>query len=229
MNNDTDITRHLAFFHGILTDSQLMKLAGKAVIKSFGKNEPVYREGETPENFMCIVSGKVKVYKKGLGDKAQILNILGEHSCLGYRAYFAGEPYKTGATAMEKADILMIPMLELCSMMQENSRLGMFFVHDLAVSLGRTETRILNLTQKHLRGRLAETLLMLKESYGYEHDGRTLAILTSREDLGSMSNMTTANAIKTLSSFSSENIVRLDGKRIMILDEKMLVRISAIG
>lgn len=229
MNNDADIARHLDFFHDTLTESQFMHFVQNASIRSFVKNEPVYKEGETPEKFMCIIRGSVKVYKKGVSGKTQILNILGEHSCLGYRAYFAGEPYKTGAIAMDKTDILMVPMVDVCKIMHENSSLGMFFVRDLAVSLGRTETRILNLTQKYLRGRLAETLLMLRDSYGYEQDGKTLAIQISREDLGSMSNMTTANAIKTLSSFSSENIVCLKGKKIVVLDEKMLVKISTVG
>ena len=41
--------------------------------------------------------------------------------------------------------------------------------------------------------------------------------------------MTTANAIRTLSSFASERIIAIDGRKIKIIDEERLRRISKIG
>jgi CRP-like cAMP-binding protein len=86
-----------------------------------------------------------------------------------------------------------------------------------------------NLTQKHIRGRLAETLLTLKQTYGMDEDGVTIAMYMAREDLANMSNMTTSNAIRTLSQFASEGIISLDGRKIKLLDESELTRISRLG
>jgi CRP-like cAMP-binding protein len=86
-----------------------------------------------------------------------------------------------------------------------------------------------NLTQKHIRGRLAEALLFLKDCYGLEEDGATLSIYLSREDLASLSNMTTSNAIRTLSAFANEHIVAIDGRKIKIIDEEQIKKISKIG
>jgi CRP-like cAMP-binding protein len=96
---------------------------------------------------------------------------------------------------------------------------------DLAIS----EIQTVNLTQKHIRGRLAESLLLLLKNYGFEEDGQTLAMLLPREDLANMSNMTTSNAIRTLSQFAQEGLIELDGKRIKITDEKGLEKISRLG
>jgi CRP-like cAMP-binding protein len=85
------------------------------------------------------------------------------------------------------------------------------------------------LTQKHIRGRLAETLLTLKTTYGLDEDGVTIAMYMAREDLANMSNMTTSNAIRTLSQFASEGIISLDGRKIKLLDEGELTRISRLG
>jgi CRP-like cAMP-binding protein len=97
--------------------------------------------------------------------------------------------------------------------------------NDLAIS----ESRTVNLTQKHIRGRLAETLLTLKQTYGMDEDGVTIAMYMAREDLANMSNMTTSNAIRTLSQFASEGIISLDGRKIKLLDESELTRISRLG
>ena len=94
---------------------------------------------------------------------------------------------------------------------------------------GATDERVVNLTQKHIRGRLAESLLFLKENYGLEKDGATISIYLAREDLANLSNMTTSNAIRTLSIFENERIISLDGRKIKIIDEDKLHKISRIG
>ena len=55
----------------------------------------------------------------------------------------------------------------------------MFFIHELSRNLGGADTKIINLTQKHIRGRLAESLLLLADNYGYEDDDSTLKIYMS--------------------------------------------------
>ncbi|MCL2597047.1 MAG: helix-turn-helix domain-containing protein [Paludibacter sp.] len=99
----------------------------------------------------------------------------------------------------------------------------------MAEDLGNSDKMAVNLTQKHIRGRLAETLLTLKDIYGTEDDDATINIKLSRQELASMSNMTTANAIRTLSLFCSENIVNTWGKNIKIINEEELKKISKIG
>ena len=41
--------------------------------------------------------------------------------------------------------------------------------------------------------------------------------------------MTTSNAIRTLSSFAAERVIAIDGRKIKIIDEEKLRRISKIG
>jgi CRP-like cAMP-binding protein len=97
------------------------------------------------------------------------------------------------------------------------------------VELGQSDDRTINLTQKHIRGRLAEALLFLRDSYGLEEDDCTLSIYLSREDLANMSNMTTSNAIRTLSLFAQEKMIAIDGRKIKIIDEEALRKTSEIG
>ena len=96
-------------------------------------------------------------------------------------------------------------------------------------TLGGSDTKIVNLTQKHIRGRLAEAIMVLLDNYGYEDDGSTLKIYMAREDLANLSNMTTSNAIRTLSTFVNEKILIVDGRRIKIINEPMLRKISKFG
>ncbi len=105
----------------------------------------------------------------------------------------------------------------------------MFFIHELSRNLGGSNTKIVNLTQKHIRGRLAEALIVMLDNYGYEDDNSTLKIYMSREDLANLSNMTTSNAIRTLSAFVTEKLLIVDGRRIKIVNEAQLRKISKFG
>ena len=212
-----------------LTDEQREDLADHISVVKYKKNDIIYKEGDLPTNLLCLVSGKVKIYKDGVGGRPQIMRVLGETEYFAYRAYMADEPFITAAAAFEPCVVLKIPLGFIVKTIQENARLGWFFIQRLAHDLGQSDERTVNLTQKHIRGRLAESLLFLKDSYGLEEDGSTLSIYMSREDLANLSNMTTSNAIRTLSAFAGEKLVAIDGRKIKLIDEEGLQRISRIG
>lgn len=212
-----------------LTESQRDELLEHISVVKYKKNDVIYREGDLPTNLLCLISGKVKIYKEGVGGRLQIMRVVGETEYFAYRAYMAREPFLTAAAAFEPCIVLKVPLGIIIRMIQENAALGWFFIQRLAHDLGQSDERTVNLTQKHIRGRLAESLLFLKDSYGMEEDGSTLSIYLSREDLANLSNMTTANAIRTLSAFAGERLVATDGRKIKILDAPELEKISKIG
>ena len=212
-----------------LTIEQRGILTQHFTVQKFKKNETIYCEGETPMHLMCLLSGKVKIYKEGVGGRNQIIRVIKDKEYFAYRAYFANEDFVTAAAAFEPCTICLIPMPVIMHLLKENNDLAMFFIRQLSIDLGIADERTVNLTQKHIRGRLAESLLFLKDTYGLEEDQFTLSIYLSREDLANLSNMTTSNAIRTLSNFAAEKLIAIDGRKIKILEEDKLRKISKIG
>ena len=212
-----------------LTDEQRQLLTGNITMERYKKNDIIYHEGDAPVHFYCLLRGKVKIYKEGVGHRQQIVRMVRPHEFFGYRAGFVDGNYQTEASAFEPTTLCKMPLPIIKQIIQENHQVAIFFIKELASLLGNADENTVNLTQKHLRGRLAEALLRLKDSYGTEDDCRTLAIALSREDLANLSNMTTSNAIRTLSSFASEGIITIEGRRITIADEQKLRKTSDIG
>jgi len=224
-----EIAESIADMWQPLTEEQREYLAQNFNIQKYKKNETIYCEGETPKYLMCLLSGKVKIYKEGVGGRSQIIRMIKPVEYFAYRAYFAKENFVTAAAAFEPSVICLIPMTAIVNLLSQNSELSMFFIQQLSVDLGIADERTVNLTQKHIRGRLAESLIFLKDSYGLEEDESTLSIYLSREDLANLSNMTTSNAIRTLSNFAAEKLIAIDGRKIKIIDEERLKKISKIG
>lgn len=232
MNDKSDVislSESIPEIWKLLNEKEREAITVNTQIIDFKKNEIVYREGETPIDLLCLCRGKVKIYKDGVGGRSQIIRMIRPTQYFGYRAYFAGEPFVTAAAAFEASTICSIPMKLIENLVMSNNDLAMFFIRELSTDLGIADERVVNLTQKHIRGRLAESLIFLIESYGLEEDGATIGIYLSREDLANLSNMTTSNAIRTLSNFVDEHIISLDGRKIKVIDEDKLRKISKIG
>ncbi len=223
------ISEYIADMWHPLNDEQREHLISNYTIQCYKKNEVIYCEGETPTHLMCLLSGKVKIYKDGVGGRSQIIRMIKPVEYFGYRASFAKENYLTAAAAFEASTLCLIPMTTMSTLISQNNELAMFFIRQLSIDLGIADERTVNLTQKHIRGRLAESLLFLKDSYGLEEDDSTLSIYLSREDLANLSNMTTSNAIRTLSNFANERLITIDGRKIKIIDEEKLKKVSKIG
>lgn len=226
---DVDISASLSEVWRVLTGQERELLRANSVIQHFKRNEIIYCEGDKPRDMMCLLKGKVKISKQGVGGRSQIIRMIKPIQYFAYRAYFAREKYLTDASAFEMSTVCIIPMAIVETLIQSNIQLARFFIRQLSIDLGIADERTVNLTQKHIRGRLAESLLFLRDSYGVEEDGATISIYLSREDLANLSNMTTSNAIRTLSTFVSEHIIVLDGRKIKIIDEERLRKVSRLG
>ena len=213
----------------VLTPQQKDVLKNNSTCTKYKKNEIIYKEGDKPSGLICLSSGKVKIFKEGVGGREQIVRMAKPVGFIGYRALFAEENYLASAVAIEDSIICTIEKNALSRLLRENAELSMNIIKSLASELGFSNTRTVTLTQKHIRGRLAESLIFLKDTYGFEEDGETIKVYLSREDIANLSNMTTSNAIRTLSAFAGEEIITLEGRKIQVKDIKGLERISDLG
>ena len=213
----------------ILTPEEKEELQSNISLTNYKKNEFIFKEGDKPTGFLFLVDGKVKIFKEGVGGREQIIRMTKPLGMIGYRALLAGEIHIASAMALEDSIVGSLGAEMLYNRLLRNSDFAGKIIRKLAKELGFSNLRTVTLTQKHIRGRLAESILLLKDKYGFENDGATLKVYMSREDIANLSNMTTSNAIRTLSTFAGEKIIAIDGRKIRILDVHRLERISKLG
>jgi len=224
-----DIFENPKSIFSTLTTLEKVALANHITITYFKKNEYIFTEGENPISFLFLKEGKAIIFKEGFGGREQILQMIKPLGIVGYRALLAGEPYLASAVTIEDSTICTISQDYLYNKLLKNPAFSLRLLQIISHELGFSNLRTVTLTQKHTRGRLAESLLLLKEKYGWENDGATLKVYLSRIDLAHLSNMTHSNAIRTLTTFAAEKVIALDGRKIRILDIQKLEKISQLG
>jgi CRP-like cAMP-binding protein len=209
--------------------SEIQSIKKSHEVINYARGASIFLEGEKPESLLCLIEGKVKIYQEGVGGREQILRMAQPQGFIGYRALFAEEDYAASARALEDCVVVSIPKIVLNQIMANNPMFTKKMMMLMAKELGFANRRTVALTQKHVRARLADSLLFLKETYGYEDDGKTIHAYLSRQDIAGLSNMTTSNAIRTLSNFATEGILDIRGRRIKIRDINKLKKISDMG
>ncbi len=201
-----------------LTIEQQELMLDEAEHRVYEKGEAIYQVGDGSNYLVCILRGRVKLEKAGAGGRMQIIRMLRTCEFFGYRSYFASQVHSTTAVAIDHTIAALIPMKLIELITTQNARLAMYFIRALSVDLGASDERTVSLTQKHIRARLSDALLFLIDKYGWESDGKTVSAYLSREEIAALSNMTTSNAIRTLSAFEKEGIIKMDGRRIIVND-----------
>ncbi len=196
---------------------------------SYKAGETIYKAGTRPVGLLCLYQGKVKISRMGMNGTEQIVALKKPVDFIGFRALMEEKYFLSSAVALEPSSVCIINKDNFFKTIRNNANLALRVIRILARELNELEGRLLNLTQKHVRARLADALLIAHDVYGQSPDDGVLNVSLKRADLAALANMTTANAIRVLSSFAKENVVEIDKRNIKINDLNALNEISVWG
>lgn len=195
---------------------------------SYKKGQVIFNEGGHPLGLFCINDGKVKIEHSGFDGKEQIVRMAKGGDVLGYRALLSNERYNASAVALDDTNVCFIPKDSFFNVLKTNPRLSLEIIKMLSTELRKAEQAITDIAQKPVRERMAEALLFLKETYGFEEDGATINVVLSREDIANLVGTATETAIRLLSEFKKDHIVESVGKKIKIIDNDKLVKTANV-
>lgn len=190
----------------------------------YKKGQVVFYEGNHANGLFCLYNGKVKLTKLGKDGKEQIIRFSRDGDIMGYRSLLSHEPYHATATALEDAHICTITKDKFLQIIEDNPKMSLKMIQLLSKDLKGAEQHLIDIAQKTVKERIAESLLLLINTFGYLADGETLNIHMTRSEIADMAGTTTESAIRTLAVLSDENLIKLEGKNIVINDLKGLKR-----
>lgn len=196
--------------------------------KEYRKGETIFEEGQPANGLYCILSGKVKISRLGENGKEQIVRLARTRDVIGYRALLSEGRYRASGTALEETFATFVPKTDFLESLKNNWDLALQMLRLLAQDLDRSESLMVDIATKSVRERVAEVLLLLRETYGLQNDGVTLEAHISREDLAGMVGAAKEVVIRCLATFKDEKIIEARGRTVRLLDQKALKRIARL-
>ncbi len=193
----------------------------------FKKGEYIFKEGLFPSGLFCLNQGKVMVTKSDDFGNSIIINLHKEVTFLGIADYIAQIPYQSNCIALDDTKVCILRNEDVQGFISNNRTFSNRLLSTLSSQFHRSNKRLLIATKKQMSSRLADALLELDEVFGTNSSGY-LDVYLKRSDLALLGNMSEANAIRHLSSFGKNGIIRIHRKQIEILDKKRLQRESEL-
>jgi CRP-like cAMP-binding protein len=191
----------------------------------YKKGSTIFHEGNRIHHFYCIYSGIVKMYKTGIEGKDQIVAFAKSGDIIGYRSILSRETACTTAKAIEDVVLCAIPAENMFDLIENNTKFSIDLMQMACKELGEANQFLTDIAQKSVRERLAEVLIKLKDLFSVEEDG-FLKISLTREELASLVGTATESVIRLLSEFKADKYIELNGRKIRILNEERLRKIS---
>lgn len=206
-----------------LNKDELIRIAGCKTSYTVKKGETIFDEGDSLNGIYCIKDGVCKLSKLSDNGKDQIVKLVKKGELLGQRSLISEETTNLSAVAIEDMQVCYIPKQEILQFFNENNQFSLNMMKSVCGDLKDADDNMVNLAQKTVKQRLAETLLKLETDFGIHEDG-SLKIQLSREEIAGMIGTATESCIRLLSEFNKEGWITLQGKKITITNKKALQR-----
>lgn len=220
------LSRKFSMFSDLSND-HLCNISDNKNFISHKKGQILYYENTKPLGVFCVSHGVVKVFKTASNGKEQIIRLATKGDFVGYTSLIGEETYSTTATIVEDAKICFVPREVFLKILTEDNNFHKRLTQALCRDLGVMENQLTDATQKSIRERLALTLLKLGDSYGVDgHTNQKLDITLTREEIAGLVGTATETVIRLLSEFKKDGLIDLQGKKIILLDRKGLIRLS---
>lgn len=191
----------------------------------FSKHQTIVVRGEAISHAIIVTDGQAKMYIEGLNNRSVMLGLIVPGNYLGLMALFGSGYYDYHVKALTHlrccfVDINLLKKLYLADPSFQ-ARLNESFGN----SVRHLMEKLVSFSQKHLRARMAESLLYLAGV----HESNRFRLTLTRSDLGELAGITGENAVRVLSEFRHEGLIHLEGKEIGLLLPDVLRKISQVG
>jgi len=207
-----------------LSKEELKRISDNKIIKSVKKGDSLFQEGERLNGVFCVRNGVSKLSKMSDNGKDQIVKIVTKGEILGQRSVITEEKTNLSATALNNMDVCYIPKSYFTDNISANVAFTKAILIQTANDLKLADNVIVNMAQKSVKQRIAETLIYLEKKFSTDEDGY-IAITLTRENIANVVGTANELCIRILTSFKKEGWIETDGKRIKIKNTKSLYRL----
>lgn len=219
-----DIQHNPAF--QLLSENELEMIFKDSAVVNYKKQEIIIKQGSISNSILFAKTGVFKLHMEGTKNDI-IMTLKREKSFLGLSNLFSvNNIHQYSITALESCSITYYNKKHFEEVLQKNVAFSNEILKYINHNFARIIQRFLCVAQKNARGKVAEMLLCLSENM-YENTQFTLNM--SRKELADFAGLSMENTIRILKEFDEDKMIELDGKRINIINQDVLGKVSEFG
>jgi len=211
-----------------ITEEELRELEPYILRESVKKKADIFSEGDQPEWFYIVESGKVKITKMSSDGKEIILEVISPGEIFGGVAVMRGFPYPANAVAMENSELVKISRRNLMRLVDRFPNLMYCIAMNLGDRMKSSHDSLKNIALERVEARIAALLLKLADKVGVKvKEGILIDMRLTKQDVADMVGTTVETSIRTFSKFKKDRLLSEFEGKIIIIDRDRLESLSS--
>ncbi len=198
-----------------LKEKDLEKLRESVRKINYGRGEIIFQEGAPAFGFYLIFEGMVKLVKRSMRAKSQILKIVGPGEILGETTLFDKGSHNAYAKTLDPVIVGFVERGDFFYFLERHPKTIFRLYEKLSEELKAFQNKLAERSYSSSKERLARLILHLGKS----------GVELSRAELAEMAGVSSKTAIRTLSELEGRGIIAIESRRIRILREEYLQKI----
>jgi len=209
-----------------LTDEQLDRLTSNKTFHFAKKGEIVAKQNTPIKGFIFLRVGLAKLTRTNPDGREQIIGIATPNDFVGLLSIFSSKNYQYNIIAIEDCEYCCIDYNLVINLISTNGDFAKTLLEKISqVSDLMMGTR-LDLELRQLRGRVAFIICYLGNEV---YKSYKFSLPISRREIAELIDMRVENVVRILSEFRRDNIIRIEGTIIEIIDPEKLHWIKMHG
>ena len=219
-----EVLANAGLFQGVAPEAS-EALASCLIYGDYSRGESVFVEGEEGDTLYIVLTGKVKIGRRALDGRENMLSVMGPSDMFGELSLFDPGPRTATATVVTDARLASLAHTSLRPWIQDRPEIAEQLLRVLARRLRRTNDALADLIFTDVPGRVAKQLIALSERFGSaEPDGTRVHHDLTQEELAQLVGASRETVNKALADFAQRGWVRVDSRALTILDGERLAR-----
>ena len=192
----------------------------------FKTGETIYKQGTSSNYLIFLLNGMAKVLIEGDHDKNLILRLVKPFHILDFPALFDDNMLFRSSVAVMDSRACLIDIDVFKTIVFSNKKYVPLLFKQMNESQKYYSTRLISLIYKNMEARIADALLYLVNEVYYS---RVFTLTISRKDLAELAGMSKESTSRILSQLKEQEVLRIKGKNIEVIDKKHLEYLSKVG
>jgi len=205
-----------------LPPKDLELVADGCQIRTLQKGEMLFREGAVSDGFFVAQTGQISIFRVTPDGREQIICVFQPPESFAEVTLATVETYPANAIALEPAQVILVRKQEFRDLIRRKPELSLHMLGSMSLHLKHLVQTIQNYKGRQIENRLADWLLRRLPP-----GTASFELSVTKKTLAGELGVTSETLSRTFARFRDENLIRVEGPCIHVLDPQGLAAYAA--